>query len=279
MGYHTAAFAQQSDWQEVEHVFGRKGMAQEKMLKVTFPRADLSVKIGVVKISPGLALTSWIGFEDTGKTVLMMGDLVLLQKEVMTVVSKLSASGVQVTALHNHLIGTEPPVMYLHFSGRGEPKKLAETMRSALSTTGTPMGAQEAASPATTKVDWSRVEAIIGKSGSKKGNLLQMGFPRKEKIREDGMDIPPFMGVGTGINLEMMDDGKVAATGDFVLIADEVNPVIKALIEGGITVSAVHSHMLQESPRLFFLHFWGVDEPEKIARGLKTALDQTDSVK
>lgn len=277
-GCYTTVFAQPSDWQEVEQIFGRKGTVQGEMLKVTFPRSDLSVKIEGIKIDPGLALTTWIGFEKTGNSVLMMGDMVLLQKEVTPVLSKLTTSGVQVTALHNHLIGTEPSVMYLHFSGAGEPKKLAEAMNSALSLTGTPVGTLESpVSPA--KTDWSKVETILGKTGAKKENLLQVGFPRKESIKENGVDVPPFLGVATGMNLEMLDDKRAAATGDFVLLADEVNPVAKALTESGIAVTAVHSHMLHESPRLFFLHFWGVAEPEKIARGLKSALDKTNSVR
>ncbi|GLI37938.1 DUF1259 domain-containing protein [Geobacter hydrogenophilus] len=274
----SIVFAQGGDWQGVEKVFGRKGTVQGGMLKVTFPRSDLTVKVGDVTIESGLALTSWIGFKGMGKEAMMMGDLALLEGEVAPVMARLVADGVRVTALHNHLIGSTPPIMYLHFSGEGPPGRLAEAMRSALSLTGTPMGTPTPAVTQATPVDWAKVEAILGKSGQKKGNLLQMSFPRKETIREKGMDVPPYLGMAIGINLQMVGR-KAAATGDFVLLGEEVNPVVKALIDQGITVTAVHSHMLFESPRLFFLHFWGYDEPEKLARGLKAALDKTNSVK
>ncbi len=277
LGSVTPAFAQPPDWQEVEKVFARKGAAQGDMLKVTFPRSDLAVKIGEVPVEPGLALTSWIGFKRMGKQAMMMGDLVLLENEVAPVTAKLVAEGVNITALHNHLIGSVPVVMYLHFSGEGNPEKLADAMRSALAVTATPL-APPAPSEATKPTDWSKVEAIFGKTGQKKGNLLQLSFPRKEKIKENGMVVPPYLGVANSINLQMVGN-QAATTGDFVLIGGEVNPVIKALVDHGLTVTAVHSHMLFESPRLFFLHFWGYDDPEKLAMGLRAALGKINLAK
>ncbi len=268
----TYASAQQTSWDGVEKALGQKGAIQGDMLKVTLPRTDLSVKTGDVPVDAKLAFTSWIGFKATGKTVMMMGDLVLLETEVAPVMAKLVSEGIKVTALHNHLIGTSPAIMYLHFSGDGNSEKLAGAMRSALSVTGTPTAPPAMSKPETGTADWTMVEAILGKAGQKKGRLLQMGFPRKEKIVEKGMEIPPYLGVATSINMRMIGT-KAATTGDFVLIGSEVNPVIKALVEHGITVTAVHSHMLFESPRLFFLHFWGYDNPDKLANGLKAALD------
>lgn len=274
----AAASAQASGWQSVEEVFGRKGTVQGDMLKVTFPRTDLAVKVGILQVEPGLALTSWIGFKQIGKSAMMMGDLALLEGEVAPVMTRLLAEGVEVTALHNHLIGTTPVVMYLHFGGEGEPTRLARAMRTALSASATPLGpvATEASPPPSP--DWGKVETILGKTGQKNGNLLQIGFPRKEKITEKGMEIPPFLGVATGLNFQMAGDS-AAATGDFVLIGSEVNRVVRALLGHGIKVTAIHSHMLFESPRLFFLHFWGYDKPEILARGLKAALDETDSAR
>ncbi len=140
------------------------------------------------------------------------------------------------------------------------------------------MGAPIPSAAKVTQADWTKVEAILGKNGRKKGNLLQLSFPRREKIMEKGMEVPPYLGVATAINLQKVGP-KAAATGDFVLIANEVNPVVKALVDRGIAVTAIHGHMLFESPRLFFLHFWGYDKPEKLAAGLKAALDRTNSVK
>ncbi len=273
----ASAFGQSIDWKGVEEASGRKGAVQADMLKVTFPRTDLSVKVGDVPVEPGLALTSWIGFKTMGKRAMMMGDLVLLENEVAPVMAKLVAEGVKITALHNHLIGSTPVVMYLHFSGEGNPEKLAGAMRSALTMTATPLVAStpsETAKPA----DWAKVEVIFGKAGQKKGNLLQLGFPRKETIKEKGMVVSPYLGVANSINMQMVGT-KAATTGDFVIIGSEVNPVIKALVDHGLTVTAVHSHMLFESPRLFFLHFWGYDEPEKIAMGLKAALGKINLAK
>lgn len=277
LGSATPVFARSPDWQGVEKVFARKGAAQSDMLKVTFPRSDLLVKIGEVPVEPGLALTSWIGFKRMGKQAMMMGDLVLLEREVAPVTAKLVAEGVKITALHNHLIGSTPVVMYLHFSGEGQPEKLAGAMHSALAMTGTPM-APPAPSEGTKPADWGKVEAIFGKAGQKKGKLLQLSFPRNEKIKENGMIMPPYLGMANSVNLQMVGD-KAAATGDFVLIGSEVNPVIKALVDHGLAVTAVHSHMLFESPRLFFLHFWGYDEPEKLAAGLKAALGKINLAK
>lgn len=272
----SIAAAQQPDWQKVETALGRAGNTQEDMLKITFPRTDLKVKVGEVPLEPGLALTSWIAFKGTAKRAMMMGDLVLLESEVAPVMSRLIAEGIEITALHNHLLGTVPVVMYLHFSGDGDPGKLAESMRSALSRTGTPLAAQPPATSSPTQLDWAKVEKILASSGQKKGNLIQFGFPRKETIKEHGMVIPSYLGMATGITMQAAGT-KAATTGDFVLLADEVNPVIKALVSHNITVTAIHSHMLHESPRFFFLHFWGYDEPEKLAGGLKAAIDNTNA--
>ena len=274
----TSVYAHPTAWDGVEKLLGRKGTVQGDMLKITFPRSDLKVKVGDVAVEPGLALTSWIGFKGMGRQAMMMGDLVLLENEVTPVTERLVAEGVEITAIHNHLIGSTPFVMYLHFSGVGNPEKLAGAMRSAIAMTGTPVNTPAPSASPATSADWAKVEAILGKSGQKKGNLLQVGFPRKEKIVEKGMEVPSYLGMATGINLQMVGS-KAVATGDFVLLGEEVNPVVKALIGHGISVTAIHSHMLYESPRFFFLHFWGYDQPEKLASGLKAALDMTNSAK
>jgi hypothetical protein len=270
----TSAYAKAAGWEEVEKVFAQKGKTQGDTYKLTFPRSDLSIRMGDVTVEPALGLTSWIGFRKMGSKAMMMGDLVLLEKEVAPVESALVSQGIDITAIHNHLIGSNPPVIYLHVGAHGDPGKLASAIRAALSATGTPMTAPAPAEAKETP-DWSKVEKILGKSGQRKGDVLQMSFNRKEKITENGMEIPPFLGVAFPVNLQMVN-GKAASTGDFVLLAKEVNPVIAALVQHGITVTAVHSHMLFENPRLFFLHWWAYDEPEKVARGLKAALDRTN---
>ncbi|HEX3081277.1 MAG TPA: DUF1259 domain-containing protein [Puia sp.] len=265
----------QVDSTGLNNIFGKKGSVQGMVYRITYPRSDLKVKVKDFSVAPGLALTSWIGILFMGNESMMMGDLVMQDSEESAVVAKIVGSGLSITAIHNHLTNEQPAIKYIHFSGSGDPLKLAAAIKSVLAVTATPMNT--AAAPASTATpDWSKVESILGKSGKRNGMLLQYGFARKEKLLEAGMEMPAAMGMATGINLQM--DGNLAATtGDFVLLADEVNPVIKALTENGIVVTAVHNHMLFDDPRLFMMHFWAVGDPEKIATGLKAALDKTNS--
>ncbi|HEX2953445.1 MAG TPA: DUF1259 domain-containing protein [Bacillota bacterium] len=260
----------------IEAVFGQEGTVQDQVLKLTFPRTDLHVNIGQIPVEPGFALTSWIAFKQHQNQTIIMGDLVLLDQEINPVISNLIANGIDVTALHNHLVGETPDVMYLHYEGHGEALKLAEIMKETLKLTGTPLAVLAARSPGNN--DWATVESILGRTGQKKGNLLSFSIPRADKVYEDGMEITPFMGVAMPINFERVGN-QVATTGDFVLLAKEVNPVVRALRENGIEITAIHNHMLFETPRLFFLHFWGVGEPAQLAKGIKEALDQTNIVK
>jgi hypothetical protein len=276
------ATAQQSNWTKVEEVFNKKGSVQDGVFKITFPRSDLKVKVDDFSVAPGLALTSWIGFIKVNDNsmmmddqTMMMGDLVLLDNEVAPVISKIVSLDLKVTALHNHILGETPAIKYVHFSGKGDAVKLAEAMKSVISVTGTPLTSPQAQNQAV-KPDWSKVEAVLGTSGKQNGNLLQYGFPRLEKLTESGMEMPPYIGMATGINFQM-DGNRAAITGDFVLLADEVNPVVKALTENGIAVTAIHNHMLYDNPRLFMMHFWAVGDPEKLAKGLKAALVKTKS--
>jgi hypothetical protein len=206
---------------------------------------------------------------------MMMGDLCMLDSEEPAVVKKLVELGLGLTAIHNHLVGEKPAIKFLHFSGSGDAVTLAGKIRSVFAVTGTPLGAPAAAA-ASAVPDWSAVEAVLGTKGKKSGSVLSYGFPRKEKLMESGMEMPAAMGMATGINLQMVGN-RAGTTGDFVLLADEVNKVVKALESHGITVTAIHNHMLYDEPRLFMLHFWGVGEPGKIAEGLRAALEQTNS--
>lgn len=277
----TIASAQENEWANVENVFGKKGTVQDGALKISFPRSDLQVKVGNFSVEPGLAFTTWIGFIKAGHNgmttdkTMMMGDIVMLDNEVSSVISRLISLNLEVTALHNHIVGETPSIKYLHFSGKGDAVKLAESIKEVISVTGTPITLQPTNNQEV-KPDWSKVEAILGKSGKHNGNLLQYGFPRKEKLTESGMEMPPHMGMATVVNFQM-EGSKVASTGDFVLLADEVNPVAKVLTESGILVTAVHNHMLYDNPRLFMMHFWAVDSPEKLAQSIKDALDATNS--
>jgi hypothetical protein len=272
--YVSNSFAQ-IDSAGLDKVFGKKGSVQDQVYKITFPRFDLKVKVNDFSVSPGLALGSWIGIISMGSESMMMGDLVLLDEEVAPVVSKLVASNLSLTAIHNHLVNEKPNIKYIHFSGHGDAIQLAASIKSVLSITGTPLTAPTAQSQ-TNNADWSKVEAILGTTGKHNGSLLQYSFSRNEKLTENGMEMPPAIGMATGINFQL-EGSNAAITGDFVLLPDEVNPVVKALTENGIAVTAIHNHMLHDNPRLFMLHFWAVSDPEKLATGLKAALTKTNS--
>jgi len=267
----------QTDSTALNNIFGKKGSVQGNVYKITYPRSDLKVKVDDFSVAPGLALGSWIGIIKMGNESMMMGDLVLLDSEVPKVITKLMQENLEITAIHNHLINETPAIKYIHFHGSGDALQLAEKIKSVLAVTATPL-TPPATQTQATNIDWSKVTAVLGTTGKQNGMLLQYSFPRNEKLTESGMEMPPSMGMATAINFQM-DGNRAAITGDFVLIPDEVNPVIKALTENGIMPTAIHSHMLHDEPRLFMMHFWAVGEPEKLATGLKAALDKTNSKK
>jgi LysM repeat protein len=264
------------DQEAVEKIIGKKGTMQDGVLKFTFPRYDLKVNIGPVSIEPELALTSWMAFHQVGNQSMVMGDLVLLESEIDAVISKLIANGLEITALHNHLLYELPRIMYLHISGIGDAVKLAQGIKNVFSVTQTPLTSHPA-SQTLPQDYWNAVEGIKGKKGNRVGRVIQFSYTRADVIKEFGVEIPPSMGISQAINFQA-EGQKAATTGDFVLIANEVNPVVRTLKQYGITITAIHNHMLYESPRLFFIHFWAVDNPERLAYGLKQALGQTNSV-
>jgi hypothetical protein len=207
---------------------------------------------------------------------MLMGDIVLTENEVSPVMSKLLASGIEVSALHNHLMRATPATFYMHIRGRGDPEKLATLVRQALAETKTPFEPLSAASPQAAKVDLDtdQLDQTLGGKGKANGGVYQLSIPRKEMVTENGMPAPAAMGTGTAINFQPTGNGKAAIAGDFVVTADELNPMITALRENGIEVVAIHSHMLQEQPRLFFVHFWANDDALKLAKGLQAALEK-----
>ncbi|MDO9713666.1 DUF1259 domain-containing protein [Paracraurococcus lichenis] len=270
-----------ADWRRtVASVLGKPGAEMPGgIYRVAMPRTDLKVALDGVPIRPGFALGSWVAFAPHGEGLMVMGDLVLLESEVAPVMRRLAEGGIEVTALHNHLLRAQPATMYLHVGGQGEAAKLASALRAALQESATPL--QGAAGPAGDQgvegVDTTAFARALGREGRATGGVYAVSVPRAEAIREHGAEVPPAMGLGTAINLQAAGNGKGAITGDFVLAAAEVVPVQRALIENGIEVTAIHSHMIGEEPRLFFMHFWAVDAPEKLGRGLRAALDRTNS--
>jgi hypothetical protein len=269
--------AQSIDWKQVDGVFNRPAAVTGQIHRYGFPRSDLSVTLDGVAIKPALALGGWVAFMPSHDGAMIMGDLVLLESEVSPVMSKMIEGGLQVTAVHNHLLRASPETFYLHIAGHGDAAKIATAIRDALAVSKTPLGAPPAATASSVELDTAQIDQIIGAKGKPSGGVYQVAVPRSDQISEQGMQLDPPgpLGVASGINFQPTGNGKAAITGDFVLIGSEVNPVIRALKSNGIEVTAVHSHMLDEQPRLFFMHFWANDDALKLAKGIRAALDET----
>ena len=263
------------DWSKVDQAMGKKGADQPGGVhKYGLPRSDLSVTVDGVTIKPTLALGSWLAFQPTPDGAMLMGDLVLTDTEISPVMQRLIDDGVEITAIHNHLIRTSIPVLYMHVGGHGDPVELANTLHAALALSKTPLSQPApAAPPPALDLDTASIEKTLGFKGAANGGVYQFSIPRAEPVSERGMTVPPSLGTAIAINFQPTGVGKAAITGDFVLLGSEVNPILKTLRQHGIEVTALHSHMIDDSPHLFFMHFWANDEAQKLAQGLRAALD------
>lgn len=271
-----AAPPEESGWEAVDKIFGAPGKdLPGDVRRYGWPRADLHVTINGVTVEPGLALGAWAGFHRTGNgnEAMTMGDLVALEREVEPILGELETGGFEILAIHNHLLGETPHVVYIHFHGQGDSATLAKTLKAALSHTKTPPAGPPKKPTAAQEKTFEKLQTALGRKGSMAGDILQLGVPRAEPIKDGGMEVPPSMGMNNPINFQTVGE-RIATTGDFVLVADEVNPVLRELHAHGIQVTALHSHMLKETPRLFFMHFWAVGTPEKIGEGVKAALSK-----
>jgi hypothetical protein len=281
MAIMSGASAAEIDWSKVDQALGKPGTSQPGGVhKFGLPRSDLKITVDGVAIKPTLALGSWIGFMPMGTGAMFMGDLVLTENEIEPVMKRLIDDGIEITAIHNHLLRTSPAVFYMHVGGQGDPVKLAQTLHAGLALSQTPFAAAApAAAPPAIDLDTAAIDAALNAKGTINGGVYQLNIPRVEVITEAGMTIPPSLGTAIAINFQPTGAGKAAITGDFVLLGKEVNPVLKAMRNNGIEVTALHSHMIGEQPRLFFMHFWANDDAIKLAKGLRAALDKTASVK
>jgi len=278
--------AAEQDWNQVAAALGRPGQLMPGgVYRVGLPRTDLHVTLDGVEIKPTLALGSWLAFKEVSPgQAMVMGDLVLTETEVNPVMLRLAESGIDITAVHNHLLRAQPATFYMHVLGHGDPTKLATALREALGESRTPLAAPASASsqppsaapaqPQGVELDTAMIDRVLGAHGRAVSGVYQVGIPRAAPVRDHGMEVPEAMGSAEAINFQPTGGGKAAITGDFVLTADEVNPVLRALRENGIEVTALHNHMLDDEPRLFFLHFWANDDTAKLAQGLRAALDR-----
>src|SRR5437868_8841760 len=274
----NAASAQDIDWKKVDEAIGRTAAVSGDAHRYGFPRSDLQVTLDGVTIRPALALGGWVAFKPAHRGAMVMGDLVLLETEINPVMTKLIENGMEITAVHNHVLRANPLTFYMHIGGHGDPVKLATAIRTALAESKTPLTPPAPpATPPAIDLDTAQLDQIIGAKGQNNGGVYQFAVPRRDPVNEGGVQLSPAgpTGVATAIGFQPTGGGKAAITGDFVLTGEEVNPVIKELRANGIEVTAIHSHMLTEQPRLIFMHFWANDDAIKLARGLRAALDKT----
>ena len=276
-----AGNAQEIDWKKVDAALGKTATVSGEVHRYGFPRSDLQVTVDGVVIKPALALGGWAAFMPMGSEAMVMGDLVLLETEVNPVMARLLEGGIDITAVHNHLLRANPATFYMHIGGHGDPVKMAEVLRSALALSKTPLSsaAPAPASAPAIDLDTMQLDQIIGVKGQPNGGVYQFNVPRRDPIVEGGMTVPTAMGSANAINFQPTGGGKAAITGDFVITGEEVNPMLKTLRANGIEVTALHSHMLTEQPRVFFMHFWANEDALKLAKGIRAALDKTAAAK
>ena len=273
----TVVNAAEIDWKKVDAALGKTAAVSGEVHRYGLPRSDLQVTLDGVAIKPALALGGWVSFAPMHGQAMVMGDLVLLETEITPVMTKLLDGGLDITAIHNHILRASPATFYMHVGGHGDPVKMATVIREALSASATPFDA-----PATTAgpapavdLDTAKLDQIMGVKGTANGGVYQFGVPRRDPVMESGMQVNGPLGGANAINFQPTGSGKAAITGDFLVTGNEVNPLIRALRAGDIEVTAIHSHMLDEQPRMFFIHFWANDDALKLARGVRAALQKT----
>ena len=270
------------DWTAVQDALGRPGtMMPGDVFRIGMARSDLKVTVNGVPVMAGFALGSYAAFKQFDDGTMVMGDLVLLDEEVNPVMQNLFDQGFEVSALHNHLNIMTPHVMYMHYEGHGDALQLAQALHQALAPSATPLSpavpAAPAAAPSGPQLDVGTLDGVLGYSGRANGAVVQYSIGRNETITEMGHQLLPAMGVSTALNFQPTGANTAAITGDFLLLANEVNPVAQALRANGIDVTAMHQHHLSEQPKMYYMHFWANGDPATLAGGLRAALDQTNS--
>ena len=273
----TVVNAAEIDWKNVDAALGKTAAVSGEVHRYGLPRSDLHVTLDGVAIKPALALGGWVAFAPMQGEAMVMGDLVLLDTEITPVTTKLLDGGLDITAVHNHILRASPATFYMHLGGHGDPEKMATVIRSALSASKTPFDppATTAGPPPAIDLDTAKLDQIMGVKGTANGGVYQFGVPRRDPVMESGMQVNGPLGGANAINFQPTGSGKAAITGDFLVTGNEVNPLIRALRAGDIEVTAIHSHMLDEQPRMFFIHFWANDDAQKLARNVRTALETT----
>lgn len=262
----------------IERVTGMKGAESKGEYKITVPQNDLNVVVDGFKIIPAMGLGSWAAFSPTSDGAMVMGDIIVTEDDLKAVQQQVIRQGLAITAIHNHFVRNHPSVMFIHIGGEGPAEQIAGKVKAVFDAVQTSRGHNPAASPADSvanSIDTNALDAIIGAKGGMSKGVYKYTIGRPDvSLKDHNMPVTTFMGFNTWAAFQGTAD-KAAVAGDFTMLENEVAPVVKALIENGIEVVALHNHMVHEQPRIFFLHYWGVGPAEQLARGLKAALNQT----
>jgi len=270
------------DIASIEKITGMKGKENNGQYKITVPQNDLNVTVDGFKIIPAMGLGSWIAFSPSPEGAMIMGDIILTETDLAPFQQEVIRQGLTITAIHNHFLRNHPAVMYMHLGGMGKTGEMAQKVKAVFDKVTQLRGKNPASAPADSvenTIDTKKLDAIIGNKGEMSKGVYKYTIGRLDvHLKEHGLPVTSFAGFNTWAAWQGTDD-KAAVAGDFTMLENEVEPVIKALIENGIEVVALHNHMVHEQPRIFFLHYWGVGPAEKLAKGLKAALDETGKEK
>ena len=266
-----------ADWKTVSDSLGRTGtLTGGTVYKVPLPRKDLTVVTQGVTVKPGLSLGGYAAFAKYGDGTMLMGDLVVTEAELPKVTDALQKAGIEQTALHKHLLSQTPAIWWTHIHAMGDPATLATRLKTVLAATGIPAASPPPATQPAVDLDTAGIDAALGRKGAADGGIYKFTIARNDTVSDGGHVIPAAMGVTTGINFQPVGGGKAAINGDFAMTGPEVQKVVQALRAGGIDIVEVHNHSLTDNPRLFYAHFWAVDDAVGLAKTLRTALDATD---
>ena len=268
------------DTATIERIMGMKGKSNNGEFKFTIPQNDLNVIVDDFKIIPAMGLSTWVAFTPAKEGVMFMGDIVLTENDLKPVQQEIIKQGLTSTAIHNHFIRNHPNIMYMHMGGSGSTELMAQKAKSVLDKVkdvrgGDPSKGNASSEPVSNTLDTKKIDEILGSKGEMTKGVFKHTIGRPDvNLMEHGVKVSTFLGFNTWAAWQGTPE-KAAVAGDFTMLENEVEPVLKTLIENGIEVVALHNHMVHEEPRIFFLHYWGVGNAEQLAKGLKAAIDQT----
>ncbi len=272
------------DTTAIERIMDMKGKSNKGEYKITIPQNDLSVMVDEFKIIPAMGLGTWVAFTPAKNGVMVMGDIIITETDLKPVQQEVIKQGLTITAIHNHFVRNHPNVMYMHIGGSGSVEMMAQKAKAVLEKVkelrgGDPSKGTASSEAVTNTLDTKRLDEILGYKAEMSKGVYKYTIGRPDvKLTEHGVPVTNFLGFNTWAAFQGTPD-KAAVAGDFTMLEDEVEPVLKALIENGIEVVALHNHMVHEKPRIFFLHYWGIGNAEQLAKGLRAALDQTGKKK